>query len=145
MRELLWESSASTQSLREASDYWKQTRRMMDGWIQACQPLGLWEYHGVGALGSCFWAHEQGDWEQPTWIYQKTNYAWPTWLPSVMKLLDCGWEECSVHWLNLEKRRLRGNLIADGQYLQSCQKNGARQVLQRCVAGNGDTLKHGKL
>lgn len=28
---------------------------------------------------------------------------------------------------------------------KSFQKNGARQVLQRCVAGNGDGLKHGKL
>lgn len=128
------------QRLGEATGYWKETRRMMDGWIQARQPLGLWEYHG-----SRFWAHEWGDWKRPTWIYQKTNYTRPTWLPSVVKLLDFGWKDCGVHWLSLEKKRFRGNLIADGQYLQSCQKNGAREVLQRCVAGNGDRLKHGNL
>lgn len=37
--------------------------------------------------------------------------------------------------LNLEKRKLRGNLIADVQHIQGCQKNEARQALQRSVAG----------
>lgn len=56
-----------------AAGCWKETGRMMDGWIQAHQPL--WEYHGVGVLGSHFQGHEPGDWKWPTWIYQKTNYA----------------------------------------------------------------------
>lgn len=43
--------------------------------LQACQTFGLWEDHGASALGSYFWAHEEGDWEQPTWIYQKVNHA----------------------------------------------------------------------
>lgn len=46
--------------------------------IQACQPLGPfgpWENHSTSALGSHFWAHEEGDLEWPTWIYQKINHA----------------------------------------------------------------------
>lgn len=73
-----------------------------DGWIQAHQLLGLWEYHGVGAFGSCLWAHEQGDLKRPTWIYQTTNCVWPTWLPSVMRFWMRGFQ-CTLTQSGEEK------------------------------------------